>query len=190
MNKIALILTIIILQGCAGALFASTVSGAYVVSSLNSVSEDKEEFLEARSVKKALKEIKKQNPKIKFDIDVIVFKNTIFLIGYAENKEISTKILNIILKKNKNYKLINEIKTSISSASFTNYLKKINIKTKLIFTNGVRYSNYYIAVFGDQVTIIGYAVGRTEYSLVLDVLAKTRGIKSIVNYIEVKDLEE
>ncbi len=175
------------LQGCAGIWFGSSLSGAYVASNFSSFSDSKDEYLLEREINSKLKALKKVKESVDFDIDIIVLKKTIFAIGTAKDETSRKSALDFISSRYSKYNLIDEVNTTFSANSFIDGLTKFKIKSKLILTNGVRYANYYLSVYGGKVVVVGYAVDKYEASLVLDKISQTSGVKSILNYIEVRD---
>jgi osmotically-inducible protein OsmY len=190
-KKVALLLGILWLQGCAGAILGSTLVGAYFVGSFSSVSEVRSEYALQSKISKELAAIKKLKEDANFDIEPLVLNNKIYLIGVADNAAHKSYPMDYIFSKYKSkYKIIDEVR--IANLTFgqetSDSIIKSKIKTKFVFTNGIRYGNYYIAVYGSEVIIVGSAANKYEAAKVLDLISSTRGVKKIINYVEVKDI--
>jgi osmotically-inducible protein OsmY len=176
------------LQSCSGILLGTTLTGAYFVSSFTNFYETKEEFLLEKQVKKDIKAIKILREKEKFDADVIVLRNNIFIVGIAKNQASKKYPLDYISSKYSKYKVIDELKIGTAKSSISDFTIKHKIKTKLILTNGIRYANYYFSVHDGEVVVIGYASDKHESAILLDKISSTRGVRKIINYVEIKDL--
>lgn len=190
-NKIALLFFSFILQGCAGAILGSTLVGAYFIGSFGGLAEVKNEYSLQQKISKELLAIKKLQENLSFEIEPLVSSEKIFLIGVAVDKTSKSYPMDFISSKyRKNFKIIDEVRVvSISSLQkISDSIIKKKIKIKLIFTNGIRYGNYYIAVYGGEVSIIGSAGDKYESAKVFDLISSTRGVKKIINYVEVKDI--
>jgi osmotically-inducible protein OsmY len=123
-----------------------------------------------------------------FDITPIALKNKLFLVGTAVSQNGKNRVLSYVSTKYQKYKLIDEIKAPKSSSPFSDVLMKAKIKAKLALTNGIRSGNYFIAVNGDEVFVAGYSEDNQEYSLTLEAISSTWGVKTVLNYIEIKNL--
>jgi osmotically-inducible protein OsmY len=187
MHKFVSLFLVLWLQGCAGIWLGSTLSSSYFASNFTSFSDSKEEYLLEREINSKLKALKKVKENIDFDIDITVLKKKIFVIGTAKDETSRKSALDFISSRYSKYNLIDEVNTTFSTNSFIDGLTKFKIKSKLILTNGVRYANYYISVYGGKVVVVGYAVDKYEASLVIDKISQTSGVKSILNYIEIRD---
>jgi osmotically-inducible protein OsmY len=188
MYKIFALIGVFFLQGCTGFLLGTTLTGAYFISSFTDVYEAKEEFLLEKKIAKELKAIKKIRGSEVFDADALVLQKNIFVVGIAKNQVSKKYPLDYLASKYPKYKIIDEIKIGTSKNSFLDFTIKSKIKTKLALTNSVRYANYYFSVYGGEVVVIGYASSKYEASTVLEKISSTRGVRKIINYIEIKDL--
>jgi osmotically-inducible protein OsmY len=190
-NKIAFLFFALILQGCAGAIFGSTLVGAYFVGSFSGVSEVKSEYSLQQKISKELLAIKKLQENLSFDIEPLVLSEKIFLIGVAGDKSSKNYPMDFISSKyRKKFKIIDEVRVANINnlQKISDSIIKKKIKIKLIFTNRIRYGNYYIAVYGGEVIIVGSAGDKYESAKVFDLISSTRGVKKIINYVEVKDI--
>ena len=73
MHKLFGLFVVFLLQGCAGILLGSTLSGAYFASNFTSVSEAKDEYSIERKINAELNALKKLKEEADFDIDIIVY---------------------------------------------------------------------------------------------------------------------
>jgi osmotically-inducible protein OsmY len=177
----------LLVQGCSGIWLGGTLTSAYFASSFGSISESKKEYALERKIEKDLKAIKSLRENDKFSINAFVLKNTIYMVGMAENQSSKKYPMDFIATKYSRYKIMDEVKIG-TSKSFSDAFTTQKIKTKLIFTNGVRYANYHLLVYAGEVTIVGYASDKNESTKVLEKISSTRGVKKVINYIEIKDL--
>jgi osmotically-inducible protein OsmY len=188
MIRLFIVVLALVLQGCSGVILGSALTGAYVLSSFSSVKETKEEYLLERKLNKEIDMILKLNNLDSIKAEALVLRKNIFLVGVAKNNSLKKYLLDYTSSKYHKYKIFDEIKVGVSRSPFIDFTIKQKIKTKLIFTNNVRYANYYFSVFGGEVTIIGYASDKYESTLVSEKISSTQGVGKIINYIEIKDL--
>jgi osmotically-inducible protein OsmY len=182
---------VLILQGCAGGILATSLVGAYFIGSFSSVSDIKNEYRLQKKISSEIEAIKKVKEGLNFNIEVTVYSNGIYLIGIAENLNSKRFPLDYVSNKyGKSKKIIDEVRIERHGLkdSMKDYLIKSKIKTKFIFTNGIRYGNYNISVFSGNVFIIGAAADKYEASKILDIISSTIGVKKVMNYVEVKDI--
>lgn len=179
------------LFSCSGVVVGSTLTGAYFTSSFYDVFETKNDYFLEQKVKTQVEALKKIREDIEFDADIMVRSRVIYSIGIAKDEKSRRYLLDYISSKyGKDYKIIDEIKIGESKTNFQDYMIKTSIKTRLTLTNGVRYSNYYIAVYNQDVVLIGIASTKYEASKVVEIASNTNGVKKILNYVEVKDIND
>ena len=77
----------------------------------------------------------------------------------------------------------------LMSAILDSFIKQ-KIKLKFVLTNGIRYGNYYIASHNGELVIIGAAEDKYESAKVLELISSTRGIKKVINYVEVRNIDD
>lgn len=184
-------LTFFLLSSCSGAILAPTLVGAYMIGSFTSVSEMTNEYILQKKIYSGIRKFSKSHDVSLFNIEILVYNKAIYIIGLADNNSIKKKLLDFIsYEYKKTYKMIDEVRITNLQSYFAwwDYIIKNKIKMKLIFKNGVRYGNYYITVYKGEAIIIGAAANKYEAQLVLERITSTRGVKKIINYVEVKDI--
>ena len=190
-KKLACVLLMLLVSGCSGAVLGSTLTGAYFTGSLYDVFETKNDYLLERKITNQISALKQIREDIKFDADIMVRSGVIYTIGIAENTASKRYLLDYISSKySKSHKVIDEVKVGESKTGIQDYFIKTKIKSGLALTNGVRYSNYYVTVYNKEVVLIGIAATKYEASKVVEVASSTRGVQKILNYVEVRDIED
>lgn len=191
-KELIFIVVAFLMTGCSGIILGATLTGGYFTSSFYDVFETKNDYLLEKKITKQVNALKKiREDASKFDVEVMVRSGVIYAIGIAEDAKSKKYVLDYISAKyNSSHKLMDEIKIGKSTTQAQDYLIKTRIKSGLILTNGVRYSNYYIAVYNKEVVLIGIAATKYEASKVVEVASSARGVVKILNYIEVKDIED
>lgn len=187
-KRMIILVYVLILQGCSGVFLAPALMGSYMVGSFESVSDMKNNRKLQKKITKELNAIKKLNEEAVFKVDVLVYDKGIYIIGSAKDAKSKHYVLSYVSSRYKTKKIIDEIKVPLTRYAMLDYYTRSKIKTKLVFTNGVRYSNYNVYVYGGDIILIGAAHDKYESSKVLDAISSTRGVKKIINYVEVKDI--
>jgi len=125
-------------------------------------------------------------------IDTDVQMGEVLLTGIVDDPSYAKKAEEIAWKVDGVQKVYNHIESS-GSASFLDYSKDTwittKVKTNFLNDTNINSLNYFVKTIGGTVYLMGSAKDERELRIVHAVATKTTGVKKIISYIKVKDIE-
>lgn len=129
------------------------------------------------------------------NVDITVNEGRVLLTGVVRDQKKQKLAVDLAWRVDDKVKeVINEVdfvNESLSpkdiSRTFADYFLIIEIEAKFLARSGVSSTNYKITVVDGVVYLIGIASDKRELDYALDIVAKTRGVKRVVNYVILKN---
>jgi osmotically-inducible protein OsmY len=166
-----------------GAFSVGYLSNDNVPYSINKM--DREIYRDARKVLQNNTANKYNNVKI------IVSNGVVYLVGSINNVSIVNRITNKISAiKNVSNVVTDGLFVERDDKKNINYFVTLKIKSKLLIVPNVKSFNYSVYTYDNTVYVTGFAHSYNELSRISNMIAKTRGVKKVINYAIVANKEE
>ncbi len=188
-NYAIIIAAVLMLGGCVpAAIYSAGTAGAEIGMQDRTVGRSLDDLALKASVSKKF-----------FDADVNdLFKNTevdviegrVFLTGSVESMDTAIRAVTLAWQVNGVREVINELKVNETSG-IIDYARDAwiqrQIGTQLLFTKGIRSTNYTIECVGGVVYLMGIAQNEEELRKVTDIASRTKYVTQVISHVVMKN---
>jgi osmotically-inducible protein OsmY len=179
------------LSSCVPAAIVAVGAGAVQVQKDTTIGQTIDQNILSSRVKAALLSYCPANWRYLFlNISVVTQGNTVYLTGTLDDSEQITKAIEIAWEEKGVEEVVSGLKISEDSKKFNLKQYAIDtsittaIKTRILFSKGIKSANYTIFTFNDVVHIFGVARSSQERDKVHDIAASNSGVEEVVSHIK------
>ena len=119
------------------------------------------------------------------DISTTIFEGRVLLTGGVKSEEYRAKAEQLAWGVNGVAEVINEIQ--VNQADLADYSKDVYlanaVRSKLLFTKGIKSSNFASTSVNAIVYILGVAQNEQERSNVIEIARRVKGVKQVVSHV-------
>lgn len=123
------------------------------------------------------------------NVEVKVVEGRVLLTGNVDKPNSQIEAVRLAWTINGVREVINEIQVN-DQTSFTNYARDVwistQIRSRLLFTKGIRSINYSIITVNQTVYLMGIAQNQTELDTATTVASTTSYVQRVVSYVRLK----
>lgn len=124
------------------------------------------------------------------NVEVDVIEARVFLTGGVKSMDTTIRAVTLAWQVNGVKEVINELKVDENSG-IIDYARDAwiqrQIGTQLLFTKGIRSTNYTIECVGGVVYLLGIAQNEEELRKVTSIASRTKYVKEVVSHVVLKD---
>ncbi|MBB1269386.1 division/outer membrane stress-associated lipid-binding lipoprotein [Shewanella sp. SR44-3] len=190
MRYTLILLTLALLQGCAGAVVLGAVSGAKMANDERSVGtqlSDTNADFEISSALSKHADISNQT-----NITAVVMNNNVLLIGQSPNSMLRDKAVNTVQNLQLGGKIHNQIRignpTSFTTRSNDTWVTT-KVKGRMLNENGIDVTRIKVITENGEVFLLGL-VDRKQADLAVDIARNTAGVRKVVKVFEYVDVTQ
>jgi osmotically-inducible protein OsmY len=190
MRYALILLTLALLQGCAGAVVLGAVSGAKMANDERSVgtqlSDTNADFQIASALSKH-SDISNQT-----NIIAVVMNNNVLMIGQSPNSMLRDKAINTVQGLQLGGKIHNQIRignpTSFTTRSNDTWVTT-KVKGRMLNENGIDVTRIKVITENGEVFLLGL-VDRKQADLAVEIARNTAGVRKVVKVFEYVDVSK
>jgi osmotically-inducible protein OsmY len=177
-----------LLTGCALAIIGGGTEGAVVASQERTTGE----ALDDSGILIKIKALYAQNDveDLLANVEIKVIEGRVLLTGNVDKPDSQIQAVNLAWQVNSVKEVINEIQLS-NQAGFSNYARDVwistQVKSRLLFTKGIRSVNYSIITVNQTVYMMGVAQDQDELDKATNVASTTSYVQKVVSYVRLKN---
>lgn len=182
------LLALPLLSGCVTAAVGAVTEGAVVVAQERSVGEAVDDAGIFTEIKYLYS--RKDVNDLLMNVDVKVVEGRVLLSGNVKTPETQVQAVTLAWQVDGVREVINEI-TVNDTSSLSNYAQDVwistQVRTRLLFTKGIRSVNYSVLTVNQVVYLMGIAQNQLELDRATKVASTTSYVKRVVSYVRLKD---
>lgn len=182
------LLLLLPLSACATVVIGAATEGAAVVAQERTVGDAVDDATIFLTLKKRYAQ--QENKDIFKNVEVKTVEGRVLLTGNVDLPESQIEAVNIAWQVNGVREVINEIQVNDTSG-FLNYAQDVwistQVRSKLLFTKGIRSVNYSVITVNQTVYLMGIAQDRTELDKATHVASTTQYVQRVVSYVRLKN---
>lgn len=176
------------LGGCVTAAIGGATEGAVVVAQERSVGDAVDDATIFLKIKQRFAE--KDSKDLLANVEVKSIEGRVLLTGNVDKPESQIEAVNITWQVPDVKEVINEIQINDKSG-FMNYAQDVwisaQVRSKLLFTKGIRSVNYSVITVNQVVYIMGIAQDQSELDKATNVASTTKYVQKVVSYVRLKN---
>lgn len=184
----ALLLAAFTLSGCIPILLGAGTETAVVVSQERSVGNAVDDTGILLKIKNAFAD--KDYKDLLANVEVKVVEGRVLLTGNVDKPESQIEAVRLTWTVVGVKEVIDEIQINDKSG-FWNYAQDVwtstQVRSRLLFTKGIRSVNYSVITVNRTVYLMGIAQDQTELDRASSVAATTSGVQRVVSYVRMRD---
>lgn len=123
------------------------------------------------------------------NVEVDVIEARVFLTGGVKSMDTAIRAVTLAWQVNGVKEVVNELK--VDDSGIVDYAQDAwiqrQIGTQLLFTRGIRSTNYTIECVGGVVYLLGIAQNEEELRKVTSIASRTKYVKEVVSHVVLKD---
>ena len=177
-----------VLSGCVPVVMAGATEGAVVVAQERSVGNAVDDAGILLKLKQRFAE--KDSKDLFANVEIKVVEGRVLLSGNVDKPDTQIDAVNIAWQVNGVQEVINEIQINDKSG-FGNYAQDVwistQIRSRLLFTKGIRSVNYSVLTVNQVVYLMGIAQDQAELDRATWVASTTSYVQKVVSYVRLKD---
>ena len=188
-TKLISVLSIsVLLSGCAAAIIGGGTETAVIASQERSTGN----ALDDTGILLKIKNQYAQNDykDLLANVEIKVVEGRVLLTGNVDKPDSQIQAVNLAWQVNGVKEVMNEVQVS-DKAGFANYARDLwistQIKSRLLFTKGIRSVNYSVITVNQVVYMMGIAQDQTELDKATNVASTTNYVQRVVSYVRLKD---
>ena len=188
-TKLISVLSIsVLLSGCAAAIIGGGTETAVIASQERSTGN----ALDDTGILLKIKNQYAQNDykDLLANVEIKVVEGRVLLTGNVDKPDSQIQAVNLAWQVNGVKEVMNEVQVS-DKAGFANYARDLwistQIKSRLLFTKGIRSVNYSVITVKQVVYMMGIAQDQTELDKATNVASTTNYVQRVVSYVRLKD---
>jgi len=124
------------------------------------------------------------------NVEVKVVEGRVLLTGNVDKPDSQIQAVNLAWQVNDVREVMNEIQIS-DKAGFANYARDVwistQIKSRLLFTKGIRSINYSVITVNQVVYMMGIAQDQDELDKAANIVSTTSYVQRVVSYVRLKN---
>ncbi|MBV8938553.1 MAG: BON domain-containing protein [Alphaproteobacteria bacterium] len=124
------------------------------------------------------------------NVEIKVVEGRVLLTGNVDKPESQIEAVNLVWQVSGVKEVINEIQVN-DKAGFSNYARDVwistQVRTKLLFTKGIRSVNYSVITVNQAVYLMGIAQNQEELDRATTVAGTVQYVQKVVSYVRLKD---
>ena len=177
-----------LLPGCVAAIIGGGTEGAVIAAQERSSGN----ALDDAGILIKIKNLYAQNDykDLLANVEIKVVEGRVLLTGNVDKPESQISAVNLVWQINSVREVINEIQLS-DKAGFANYTRDVwistQIKSRLLFTKGIRSINYSVITVNQTVYLMGIAQNQDELDKATNIASTTSYVQHVVSYVRLKD---
>ncbi len=178
-----IIIILLVLQGC-GPILIGAVGGAVIIG----VTQEKSlgSSVDDVTIWARLNAVLIEQSRF-FDIKSRVDEGRVLLTGIVENDNARLEVIRLTWMVNGVREVIDEIIVNDESESMIrSSLITAQIKSKMIFTNGIKFINYTVVTVDNIVYLFGIAQDDKELNKVIKIASTVNGVEKVVSHVRLK----
>lgn len=178
----------LILSGCAVAIIGGGTEGAVIASQERTTGN----ALDDAGILLKIKNLYAQNDfkDLLANVEIKVVEGRVLLTGNVDKPDSQIQAVNLAWQVNSVREVINEIQIS-DKAGLGNYSRDVwistQIKSRLLFTKGIRSVNYSIITVNQVVYMMGIAQDQDELDKATNIASTTGYVERVVSYVRLKN---
>jgi osmotically-inducible protein OsmY len=184
MRYALILLTLALLQGCAGAVVLGAVSGAKMANDERSVGTQLSDTNADFQISSALS--KHDDISNQTNITAVVMNNNVLMIGQSPNSMLRDKAINTVQGLQLGGKIHNQIRignpTSFTTRSNDTWVTT-KVKGRMLNENGIDVTRIKVITENGEVFLLGL-VDRKQADLAVDIARNTAGVRKVVKVFE------
>lgn len=190
MKYALILLTLALLQGCAGAVVLGAVSGAKMANDERSVGTQLSDTNADFQISSALS--KHNDISNQTNITAVVMNNNVLMIGQSPNSMLRDKAINTVQGLQLGGKIHNQIRignpTSFTTRSNDTWVTT-KVKGRMLNENGIDVTRIKVITENGEVFLLGL-VDRKQADLAVDIARNTAGVRKVVKVFEYVDVSK
>ncbi|ABE53566.1 transport-associated [Shewanella denitrificans OS217] len=190
MKYALILLTLALLQGCAGAVVLGAVSGAKMANDERSVGTQLSDTNADFQISSALS--KHNDISNQTNITAVVMNNNVLMIGQSPNSMLRDKAINAVQGLQLGGKIHNQIRignpTSFTTRSNDTWVTT-KVKGRMLNENGIDVTRIKVITENGEVFLLGL-VDRKQADLAVDIARNTAGVRKVVKVFEYVDVSK
>jgi osmotically-inducible protein OsmY len=190
MRYALILLTLALLQGCAGAVVLGAVGGAKMANDERSVGTQLSDTNADFQISNALS--KHDDISNQTNITAVVMNNNVLMIGQSPNSMLRDKAINTVQGLQLGGKIHNQIRignpTSFTTRSNDTWVTT-KVKGRMLNENGIDVTRIKVITENGEVFLLGL-VDRKQADLAVDIARNTAGVRKVVKVFEYVDVSK
>jgi osmotically-inducible protein OsmY len=190
MRYALILLTLALLQGCAGAVVLGAVGGAKMANDERSVGTQLSDTNADFQISSALS--KHDDISNQTNITAVVMNNNVLMIGQSPNSMLRDKAINTVQGLQLGGKIHNQIRignpTSFTTRSNDTWVTT-KVKGRMLNENGIDVTRIKVITENGEVFLLGL-VDRKQADLAVDIARNTAGVRKVVKVFEYVDVSK
>lgn len=185
--RLLALLMVVPLSGCVTLAVGAATEGAVVVAQERSVGDAVDDASILASIKFKFSET--DNNDLLANVEVKVVEARVLLTGNVDKPDTQIDAVNIAWQVEGVKEVINEMQINDQSG-FSNYAQDVwistQVRTRLLFTKGIRSINYSVITVNQVVYLMGVAQDQAELDRATYIASTTGKVQKVVSYVRLK----